>query len=143
MMQGVYLPNFFKKCLLALPSIPKKILGSLGPPPLWGPEPPQAPFGGSGAPQRGWAHRPQIFFGNSRECQQTFFKEIGQIYPLHHGFFQLERSEKNRLLINILVKLQLQLGNLIYVQNCLIFGLDEFLYINFQILSRNREKSNL
>ena len=47
---GVYLPNFFKKCLLALPRIPKKNLGSLGPPPLWGPEPPHAPFGGSGAP---------------------------------------------------------------------------------------------
>ena len=47
------------------------------------------------------------------------------------------------LLINFTYKLQLQLGNLIYVQNCIIFGLDEFLYINFQILSRNREKSKL
>ena len=47
------------------------------------------------------------------------------------------------LLINFTYKLQLQLLNLIYVQNCIIFGLDEFLYINFQILSRNREKSNL
>ena len=47
------------------------------------------------------------------------------------------------LLINFTYKIQLQLGNLIYVQNSLIFGLDEFLYINFQILSRNREKSKL
>ena len=47
------------------------------------------------------------------------------------------------LLINFTYKLQLQLLNLIYVQNCIIFGLDEFLYINFQILSRNREKSKL
>ena len=79
---GVYLPNLFKKCLLVLPRIPKKIWCLWAHPPLWGPN----PFGGSGAPQRGWAHRPQNFFGNSRECQRTFFKEVGQIDPLHHGF---------------------------------------------------------
>ena len=32
--------NFFKKSLLGLPGLPKKILGSVGPPPLWGPGPP-------------------------------------------------------------------------------------------------------
>ena len=33
--------NFFKKSLLGLPGLPKKILGSVGPPPLWGPGPPK------------------------------------------------------------------------------------------------------
>jgi hypothetical protein len=45
--------------------------------------------------------------------------------------------------MNIGVKLQLEKGNLIYVQNCLRFGLDEFLYLNFQIFCGNWEKSNL
>ena len=41
--------NLFKKSLLGLPGLPKKILGSMGPPPLWGPGPPHSPFGGSRA----------------------------------------------------------------------------------------------
>ena len=35
----------YVKSLLGLPGLPKKFLGSVGPPPLWGPGPPHAPFG--------------------------------------------------------------------------------------------------
>ena len=56
--------NFFKKCLLGLPGLPKKFLGSVGPPPLWGPGPPNGSKWGM------WgSHRPQNFFGKSRKSQ--------------------------------------------------------------------------
>ena len=82
--------NFLKKSLLGLPGLPKKNLGSVGPPPLWGPGPPkwvQMGHMGVPGPIEGVGPQTPKFFWEVQEVPIDSAPKIRWVVQLLHAFF--------------------------------------------------------